>query len=131
MDESIRQELREHLQARRKELIEQGRLRAEPNRDDPSTQPDEDTQPLTEMNQVIASRRNKVRAQELTGIEQALRRMDEEPEEYGRCIDCDEFIPLGRLKLMPWAQRCVQCQSAHGDDTGRGYRRRHVRDFVE
>lgn len=131
MDEAIREQLRSYLEERREELARVGRLRAEPNRDDPSIQPDEDTQPLNEMNQAIASRRNKVRAQELAGIDRALARMEEDPEDFGLCIDCDEPIPLGRLKVLPWAQRCVQCQSEYGDDTGRGHRRRHVRDFVE
>ena len=130
MDKETRQELREHLRERRRELMDEGDLRVDPNRDDPSTQPDEDEQPLNEMQQTIISRRNKVRTQELQGIEVALRRLDEEPDEYGRCYDCDEWIPLGRLKLMPWAQRCVQCQSEHsGSPTG--HRRRHVTDFVE
>ncbi len=130
MDESTRQELRTHLEKRRAELIEEGNIRAESQRDDPSARLDEDTQPLSEMNQVIASRRNRVRAEELAGIENALRRLAAEPDEYGRCVDCDEWIPLGRLKLLPWAQRCVQCKSEN-DDGGRGHRRRHAMDFVD
>lgn len=130
MDEATREKLRAHLEERRSELIAKGDLRADPNRSDPSSRHDEDSQPLNEMNQAITSRRNRVRAQELAGIESALRRLAQEPDEYGRCIDCDEWIPLGRLKLMPWAQRCVECQSENGDPT-RGYRRRHARDFVD
>lgn len=29
---------------------------------------------------------------------------------YGRCIDCDESIPKNRLKVLPAAIRCVECQ---------------------
>lgn len=130
MDDSTRQQLRAHLEQRRVALLEEGGIRAESHRDDPAVRLDEDTQPLSEMNQVIASRRNRVRAQELAGIEAALQRLDAEPDEYGRCIDCDEWIPLGRLKLLPWAQRCVQCQSENADEE-RGRRRRHALDFID
>ena len=30
---------------------------------------------------------------------------------YGRCVDCDDAIPEGRLKAMPDAERCVPCQT--------------------
>jgi DnaK suppressor protein len=29
---------------------------------------------------------------------------------YGVCVDCDEPIPLARLKVQPLASRCVACQ---------------------
>ncbi len=131
MDKSTREELRTHLVERRSELIREGDLRADPNRVDPSEQADEDEQPLNEMQQAIISRRNKVRSQELAGIDAALRRLKEEPDEYGRCVDCDEWIPLGRLKLLPWAQRCVQCESEHSGGSPTGHRRRHARDFID
>jgi DnaK suppressor protein len=111
-------------------LIAEGDLKADPNRDDPATILDEDEQPLNEMNQVITSQRNRRRAEELAGIEGALRRMEQDPEEFGVCLDCDEYIPIGRLELMPWATRCVQCQSAHGDGP-RDRRRRHALDFID
>jgi DnaK suppressor protein len=31
---------------------------------------------------------------------------------YGRCQECDEPIPLARLKAIPTATLCVRCQSA-------------------
>ena len=30
---------------------------------------------------------------------------------YGLCADCGTEIPFDRLKLEPWARRCVPCQS--------------------
>jgi DnaK suppressor protein len=130
MDERKRAQLRDDLVERRASLVEEGDLRADPNRPDPASQADEDEQPLNEMNQVIASRRNRMRAQEIASIDAALRRLEAEPDEYGRCVDCDEWIPVGRLTLMPWAQRCVECQSEHGDGPSDG-RRRHALDFVD
>jgi len=38
---------------------------------------------------------------------------------YGRCLDCGEEIPLARLKVLPFARACAQCQE---DWEGRGRR---------
>ncbi len=40
---------------------------------------------------------------------------------YGLCADCDEPIPFDRLKLEPWALRCVTCESQR--DTSAAARR--------
>ncbi|MEI7818357.1 MAG: TraR/DksA family transcriptional regulator, partial [Desulfuromonadales bacterium] len=31
--------------------------------------------------------------------------------DYGICEECDEDIPLGRLKAMPFTRHCVKCKS--------------------
>jgi DnaK suppressor protein len=41
----------------------------------------------------------------------ALVRIDENS--YGRCIDCENEIPEGRLDARPDAARCVGCQAKH------------------
>jgi DnaK suppressor protein len=41
-------------------------------------------------------------------IDGALRAISEET--YGICSDCEESIAIKRLKTVPWASRCVQCQ---------------------
>jgi RNA polymerase-binding protein DksA len=28
---------------------------------------------------------------------------------YGICVDCDEEIPMARLKAYPFADRCIRC----------------------
>ena len=43
-------------------------------------------------------------------IEEALRRIT--LGEFGRCIDCDLEIERDRLKAVPWAPRCAECQEA-------------------
>ena len=48
--------------------------------------------------------RNHVREQ----IDEALRRLDES--RYRICEDCGREIGEGRLKAVPFAQRCVECQ---------------------
>ena len=32
--------------------------------------------------------------------------------DYGICLDCEKEIPQRRLKVAPWARRCVACQRA-------------------
>lgn len=47
--------------------------------------------------------------EKIRNIEEALTRLDEG--EYGICEDCEEEIPLGRLKAMPFARLCVKCKA--------------------
>lgn len=47
--------------------------------------------------------------EKLHNIDEALMRIDEG--EYGICEECEEEIPLGRLKAMPFARHCVKCKS--------------------
>ena len=42
-------------------------------------------------------------------IDEALLRIAEG--DYGICEECDEDIPLGRLKAMPFTRHCVKCKS--------------------
>jgi len=41
-------------------------------------------------------------------IAQALDRLSQG--EYGVCIECDQSIPLARLRALPEVQTCVKCQ---------------------
>jgi DnaK suppressor protein len=47
--------------------------------------------------------------EKIHSIEEALMRIDDG--EYGICEECDEDIPLGRLKAMPFTRHCVKCKS--------------------
>ncbi len=47
--------------------------------------------------------------EKIHSIDDALLRIDEG--EYGICEECDEDIPLGRLKAMPFTRHCVKCKS--------------------
>jgi DnaK suppressor protein len=49
-------------------------------------------------------------AQLLSQIAQALRRI--EAGDYGRCLECDDPIPIGRLSALPWVALCLSCQQA-------------------
>jgi len=47
--------------------------------------------------------------EKLHNIDEALLRIHEN--EYGICEECDEEIPLGRLKVLPFARHCVKCKT--------------------
>jgi DnaK suppressor protein len=46
--------------------------------------------------------------QQLEQIEAALQRLDEGT--YGMCVECGEAIPPARLRVLPYACRCIRCQ---------------------
>ncbi len=45
---------------------------------------------------------------ELGAVSAALQRL--KTEDFGVCADCDKEIPFDRLKIEPWALRCVPCE---------------------
>lgn len=119
---------RQALLAKREQLLREGDSQLEPSRKDPaSVGTDEDEQPLTEMLQVIASKRNLERSRELGRIDAALKRLDSDPEDFGLCLQCEEEIPKRRLEAFPHVEYCVDCQSER--DQPRGGARRHLTDF--
>lgn len=46
---------------------------------------------------------------ELGAVSEALRRI--QTDGYGLCADCEAPIAFERLKIEPWALRCVACES--------------------
>ena len=124
-----RERMREILEGLLSDAEGHGFQPLEPNRVDDHGRRDDDGQPLNEMNQAIASNRNRETGRSLEQIEEALETLRERPEDFGLCEECNQPIPLGRLELMPHAQYCVPCQSALEDPTT-GIRRRRVTDFI-
>lgn len=117
------------LEALRDDLLDEGDVSlASTAKDGGEGKVDDDAAPLSEMNQVIASSRNRERAQRLGAIREALELIEEDPDLFGHCETCEEEIPPRRLKLMPWARFCLQCQSK-AEDGGRGGSRKNLRDF--
>lgn len=47
--------------------------------------------------------------QKLHQVDEALLRLEDG--EYGICEECEEEIPIGRLKAMPFTRHCVKCKS--------------------
>jgi DnaK suppressor protein len=116
------------LELRDKTLAD-GPARIEPNRKDPTTVgvADEDEQALSEMLQTLASQRNKKQAEILKQIDRALAKLAKDPDMVGLCEDCEDEIPDKRLRLMPYATLCAECQAKQ--DPKRGQSRRGLTDF--
>ncbi len=128
MDPEQLQRHRRSLETRRGQLREEGDLAVEPVRVDAVTAADLDTQPLAEMSQSIASRRNQTRTGEMADIEHALAKIQAEPSDYGLCEDCEEAIAPRRLQAMPSARLCIRCKGRRESDTPGG-RRTHLTDY--
>jgi len=47
--------------------------------------------------------------EKLRSIDEALLKIEEG--EYGICDECEEDIPIGRLKVVPFAHYCVKCKA--------------------
>jgi DnaK suppressor protein len=47
--------------------------------------------------------------EKLKNIDEALLKIEEG--EYGICEECEEEIPIGRLKIVPFARYCVKCKA--------------------
>jgi DnaK suppressor protein len=129
MQASARARHRQRLKDLKAEILAEGDVALEPGRKDAAdVGTDEDAQPLGEMSQAIASGRNKNRAAVLERVVAALKRIEDDPEMFGLCLDCEEPIAAKRLELLPYVELCVECQQAADGPKG-PTGRRHLRDF--
>lgn len=46
-------------------------------------------------------------------LEQQIAKTHYEPTDDTECIDCGEPIGEKRKQAVPWAVRCIKCQTAH------------------
>jgi DnaK suppressor protein len=101
-------EQRQHQLDRRLAEHTQGQTRAEHARDvllqDGDDAPQRDN--ARELDLALTDRET----QDLGAVSDALRRL--QGADYGVCADCASDIPFDRLKVEPWALRCVACESA-------------------
>lgn len=105
--------LKAELEARRRQLEQQiathqeGRSRAEHARE--VLERDYDDAPQRAMDREVDLALSDIDTQELGLVTQALQRIDEN--DYGACSDCGADIPFDRLRVEPFARRCVSCES--------------------
>ncbi len=120
---------RRTLERLRAQALEAGPARIEPNRRDPATTgvADEDAQALSEMLQVLASKRNEGQAALVRQIDRALAKLADAPEDFGLCEACEEEIAPKRLAAVPYAALCVSCQARR--DPRLGASRKKLTDF--
>ncbi|MCM8822413.1 MAG: TraR/DksA family transcriptional regulator [Candidatus Omnitrophica bacterium] len=53
----------------------------------------------------------------LEKIEESLKKIEEK--KYGVCESCNKPIPKARLRAVPYAKLCIQCQKAQEKEEGR------------
>lgn len=70
---------------------------------------DSDDAPQREPERELDMALTDLETRELGAVSQALRRL--QGGDYGMCADCDAEIPFDRLKVEPWALRCVACET--------------------
>jgi len=63
---------------------------------------------VVDLSEDISLRQLSIHRETLLKIDEALRKIDEGT--YGKCEDCDEDISVERLKVLPFAIYCVDCQ---------------------
>ena len=125
MTEAQREKFKQKLLALHAELTGKTPAKIEPNRtDDARVGGDEDEQPLNEMMQAIASSRNRQTEGVLARVQKALAKLRENPDDFGLCEGCDEEIAFGRLKAMPYAELCVECQGKTDSPKGPATRKK-------
>lgn len=58
-----------------------------------------------------------MKSEMLDTVNEAVRRFDAGA--YGYCVDCGEVISPARLRAMPFAVRCLECEEAREDEQHR------------
>ncbi|MFT3839965.1 MAG: TraR/DksA C4-type zinc finger protein [Myxococcaceae bacterium] len=130
MTSAQRQQLKKALEKLKKDLTTRAARRPEKaEHEEREVGAEEDIQPLEEMNAVIASTRNKTDSVLFERVNAALKRLKDDPDDFGNCQECGDEIPLARLKAMPYAEFCVDCQQKK--DPPRGVVRKNLTDYVE
>jgi RNA polymerase-binding transcription factor len=126
-------ELRELLEDRRREILEQVRhrirhVRAHHGRGslDEVRDPAESSDAL--MREDLDLALLQLKSETLEKIENALARLDERT--YGYCFECGEEITQQRLASLPFALRCTRCEEGR-EAAARAERRAGRRDDAE
>ena len=76
----------------------------------PTSGIDEMDQSVDHLARAVETAVLEVSSSAVRGIESALRRLKQGG--YGRCADCGQRIAAARLRVLPFAERCRDCQSA-------------------
>lgn len=106
-----RDELRELLRARRRELeaqMAQNRANMAPSENTAGSVSQDENARLANQTREIDTTLNAMDAQDLARIDRALDAMEDGS--YGYCEQCGCAIPFARLKAEPMTQHCVKCK---------------------
>jgi DnaK suppressor protein len=106
-------ELKKMLEHRRRELMNevQGKIRdvrAESSKDRDVLDQGESSE--VDIQDDIEFALIQMKSETLTKVNEALRRLDEST--YGNCFECGDEISEARLRALPFAVRCKDCEEA-------------------
>lgn len=121
------EELRSALETRRLEMEAAVRGRLASVREERATADhvralDDGEVPGIDMQEDLELALVQMKRETLKQIDAALVRLDAGL--YGRCIECGDDIAAARLRALPFAVRCLECEGARETDAGS---RRHLR----
>ncbi len=108
-------ELKAILEERRREIMGQVHEKMRDVRAEGANNPDQGVLDAAESSEAdiqdeIEFALIQMKAETLNKIEEALRRLDEGT--YGHCFECGEEISERRLRALPFAVRCKDCEEA-------------------
>jgi DnaK suppressor protein len=105
-------ELKKMLEDRRRELMSdvQGRMRDVRDTDKDRDVLDQGESSEVDIQEDIEFALIQMKSETLNKIDAALRRLDEGT--YGGCFECGEEISEARLRALPFAVRCKDCEEA-------------------
>lgn len=120
MKAAEKKKLRKELEEKRRELVAAFRRTQEANRtrgsdDGPLDLADTATELYTQEFNYSLSENDR---NQLAQIDAALERMEDG--DYGLCEECGEAISDNRLKAIPWAILCIDCQEKKEEAARRG-----------
>jgi DnaK suppressor protein len=105
-------ELKKMLEDRRRELMSdvQGRMRDVRGTDKDRDVLDQGESSEVDIQEDIEFALIQMKSETLNKVDAALRRLDEGT--YGGCFECGEEISEARLRALPFAVRCKDCEEA-------------------
>ena len=108
-------ELRRILEERRREIVDQVQGKMRDVRSEGANNPDQGVLDAAESSEAdiqdeIEFALIQMKAETLNKIDEALRRLEEGT--FGHCFECGEEISERRLRALPFAVRCKDCEEA-------------------
>jgi DnaK suppressor protein len=103
------QALKDMLEVRRQEILDKLRTIREAMPDQRLDVQDAEEQAVTDFAKDMEFALVQMKADTLSRIDEAMRRL--EAGTYGKCADCGTEIPAARLKALPFAVLCRDCQA--------------------
>ena len=113
------EELKHLLQERRRELVQEVHGKIRDARHDGVRQRgvlDEGEACEVDVQAEIGFALLQITAETLSAVDSALGRLEEGT--YGRCLECGDEIHEGRLRALPFAVRCRDCEEAREKTAG-------------